>query len=120
MTPPPPLKFGQRELFNDSFFSFLRRNNKSQPGPPLGPHSPDSQAQVPISNGHGNGHGRPQRDEGLGEKKRLLQEGLQLIDSTKDMLEMNAYVFGKDTTKKFRKEAAKFVALNSFVAWAAV
>jgi hypothetical protein len=120
MTPPPPLKFGQRELFNDSFFSFLRRNNKSQPGPPLGPHSPDSQAPLPITNGHGNGHGHPQRDEGLGEKKRLLQDGLQLIDSTKDMLEMNAYIFGKETTKKFRKEAAKFVSSNVFVACAAV
>jgi len=109
MAPPPPLKFGQRELFNDSFLSFLRRSNKSQPGPPLGPHSPDSQAQTPISNGHGNGHGHPQRDEGLGEKKRLLQEGLQLIDSTKDMLEMNSHIFGKETTKKFRKEAAKCV-----------
>jgi hypothetical protein len=106
MTPPPPIKFGQREFFNDSFLSFLRRGNKSRPGPPVGPHSPDSQAP-PISNGHGNGHGNAPRDEGLGEKKKLLQEGLQLIDSTKDMLEMNAFIFGKDTTKKFRKEAAK-------------
>lgn len=118
MTPPPPLKIGQREFFNDSFFSFFRRNNKSQLGPPPGPHSPDSQAPLPITNGHGNGYGHTHRDEDLGEKKRLLQEGLQLVDSTKDMLEMNAYIFGKETTKKYRKEAAKCVPL--FVSCAVV
>jgi len=95
--PPPPLKFGQRDLLNDSFFSFLRRKDKSQPAHPV-PQSPDSQALVPISSA---------RDEGLGEKKALLQEGHRLLESTKDLLEQSHGLLRKETVKRFRKQAAK-------------
>ncbi|KAJ3483037.1 hypothetical protein NLJ89_g12098 [Agrocybe chaxingu] len=110
MTPPPPLKFGQRDRGNDSFFSFLRRKDKSQPAPsnPV-PQSPDSQAPVPIPNGneHGNGHGHSQRDEQLGQKKELLQYGHRLLEETKDMLEQNPHIIRKESLKKYRKQAAK-------------
>lgn len=115
MAPPPPLKFGQRELFNDSFLSFLRRNNNKQQqlGPPGGPppHTPDSQEPLPIPNGNGNGHA-PAHANGhaeaeLAEKKALWQDGMVLLDRTKDLLEQGAPILGKDTTKKLRKEAAK-------------
>lgn len=114
MAPPPPLKFGQRQIFNDSFLSFLRRPNKSQlVAPPGVPNSPDSQEPVQIHNNHANGHGR-RNDEELAEKKALLQDGLQLLDSTKDMLEMGSHILGKDTTKRYRKEAAKCVFIFIF------
>lgn len=128
---PPPLKFGQRELFNDSFLSFLRRgSNKQQqigPAPHAQPQSPQSMDSgeplpmlPPMSNEHGhihgNGHaqqmsGGGQDSGALAEKKALWADGMQLIDRTKDMLEMGARVLGKDTTKKLRKEAARWVAL---------
>ena len=115
--PPPPLKFGQRQFLNDSFLSFLRRPNKSQPLPPGVPQSPDSQEPPPIPTSHVNGHGHrnDRNDPELAEKKALLQEGLQLLDSTKDMLEMSSHIIGKDTTKRYRKEAAKSVFIPSIL-----
>ena len=114
MAPPPPLKFGQRELFNDSFLSFLRRNTSKQQqlGPPGGPppHTPDSQEPLPIpsGNGHAPAHANGHSSEGeLAEKKALWQDGMVLLDRTKDLLEMGAPMLGKDTTKKLRKDAAK-------------
>ncbi|KAF9525819.1 hypothetical protein CPB83DRAFT_858932 [Crepidotus variabilis] len=102
--PPPPPKLGNRDLFNDSFFSFLRRKDKSQPAPPPGvpQSSVDSQNPGPIPNV--NGHGR---EEGLGDKKALLQDGHRILDSTKDMLERNGHMFRKETLKRLRKQAAK-------------
>ena len=113
--PPPPPKLGQRDLFNDSFFSFLRRKDKSQPpnppapatGAPYSPDSPDSQDHphlpLPIKNGHAN----PKQDESLGEKKMLLQDGHRILDLTKDLLERNQQFFRKETLKRLRKDAAK-------------
>ena len=84
MTPPLP-KFGSRNLFNDSFLSFLRwNNNKSQ----LVQH-PDSVR------------------EDLQEKRSLLADGHDLLDKTKSMLEQYSDIFGKEATKRFRKTAAK-------------
>lgn len=108
MTPPPP-KLGQRDLFNDSFFSFLRRKDKSQPQPAPAPtvlHSPDSQTSIPIENGNGPAHAR-RVEESTGEKKALLQEGHHILDATKDLLERNYHFFRKETLKRLRKEAAK-------------
>ena len=88
MTPPPP-KFGSRNLFNDSFLSFLRwNNNKSQLAPV---HHPDSQSG----------------SEELQEKRYLLSEGLEFLDKTKSMLEDYSDIFGKEATKRLRKAAAK-------------
>jgi len=102
MAPPPPLKF------NDTFLSFLRRSNKSQPGPPPGPlYTPDSQEPIPIPSVHGNGLGTSPRDQDVAEKKLMWQDGQQLLDRTKDMLEMGSHMLGKEATKRFRKEAAK-------------
>jgi hypothetical protein len=104
MAPPPP-KLGQRDLFNDSFFSFLKRKDKSQPQPappPGGPQPQDSQ-DLPNRNGNAN----PRTDESLGEKKTLLLEGHRILDSTKDLLERNQHFFRKETLKRLRKEAAK-------------
>ena len=118
MGPPPPPKLGQRDLFNDSFFSFLRRKDKSQPpnppapantGAPYSPDSPDSRDHahlpLPIKNGHVN----PKQDESLGEKKALLQDGHRILDLTKDLLERNQQFFRKETLKRLRKDAAKYV-----------
>ncbi len=109
MTPPPPnFKLGQRDLFNDTFFSFLRRKDKSQPQPapaPAAPHSQDSQVSIPIENGHEHAHPRP--EESIGEKKAILQEGHRILDTTKDLLERNYHFFRKETLKRLRKEAAK-------------
>lgn len=89
MTPPPP-KFGSRNLFNDSFLSFLRwNNNKSQLAPPV--HHPDS----------------PGGTEELQEKRYLLSEGHDFLDKTKSMLEEYSDIFGKEATKRLRKAAAK-------------
>ena len=88
MTPPPP-KFGSRNLFNDSFLSFLRWNNNSQLAPPV--HHPDS----------------PGGTEELQEKRYLLSEGHELLDKTKSMLEEYPDIFAKETTKRLRKTAAK-------------
>jgi hypothetical protein len=107
MTPPPP-KLGQRDLFNDTFFSFLRRKDKSQPHPApalAAPHSPDSQLSIPIENG--NGHAHQRTEESIGEKKAVLQEGHRILDTTKDLLERNYHFFRKETLKRLRKEAAK-------------
>ena len=87
MTPPPP-KFGSRNFFNDSFFSFLPWNNKSRLAPPA--HS-DS----------------PRAPDELQEKRHLLAEGNDLLDKIKSMLEDYSDVFGKEATKRFRKTAAK-------------
>ena len=106
MAPPP--KLGQRDLFNDSFFSFLKRKDKSQPQPappPSGPQSPESQELTHLPNR--NGHSNPRTDESLGEKKMLLQEGHRILDSTKDLLEKNQHFFRKETLKRLRKQAAK-------------
>ena len=87
---PPPLKFGSRNLFNDSFFSFLPwNNNKSQLAPPV--HHPDS----------------PGATEELQEKRYLLSEGREFLDKTKSMLEEYSYILGKEATKRLRKTAAK-------------
>jgi hypothetical protein len=107
MTPPPP-KLGQRDLFNDSFFSFLKRKDKSQPQPappPAGPQSPESPelSNLPNQNGLSNS----KTDESLGQKKALLQEGHRTLDSTKDLLERNQHFFRKETLKRLRKQAAK-------------
>jgi len=103
MAPPP--KLGQRDLFNDSFFSFLKRKDKSQPQPAPGPQSPDSQELTHLPNRNGNTN--PRTDESLGEKKMLLQEGHRILDSTKDLLEKNQHFFRKETLKRLRKQAAK-------------
>lgn len=86
---PPPLKSGTRNLFNDSFLSFLRWNNKSQLAPPV--QHPDS----------------PRGPEELQEKRYLLAEGHDLLDKTKSFLEQYSDIFGKEATKRFRKTAAK-------------
>lgn len=104
--PPPPLKFGQRQLFNDSFLSFLRKPNKSQLAPPAFPSSPDSQDPAPIPFEHG--HAPQQRgSDSLGEKKGIWQDGQRLLDQAKDKLEIYCDLIGKDNAKTFRKEAAK-------------
>lgn len=107
MAPPPP-KLGQRDLFNDSFFSFLKRKDKSHPQPAPLPAAQQSSAtqespHSPISNAHPN----PKTDESLGQKKALLQDGHRVLDSTKDLLERNQRFFRKETLKRLRKQAAK-------------
>lgn len=117
MVPPPP-KLGQRDLFNDSFFSFLKRKDKSQPKPappPGGPQSPDF-ANPPNQTGHAN----PRIDESVGEKKALLHEGHRILDSTKDLLERNQHFFRKETLKRLRKEAAKQVIKNRMLVQALI
>ncbi|KAF9048882.1 hypothetical protein BJ165DRAFT_1066438 [Panaeolus papilionaceus] len=114
MPPPPPPKFGQRDLFNDSFLSFLKWNKHPQPAPPMAPLSPESDMHSPlqsISHGNGNGEGYAYnvkgKDDNLAEKKRLLSEGLKLLDAAQDLLERDRHIIGKDATKRFRKQAAK-------------
>jgi hypothetical protein len=68
MTRPPP-KSGSRNLFNESFLSFLRRiDNKPRLAPPI--YHLDS----------------PGGAEELQEKRYLLSEGHEFLDKTKSML----------------------------------
>lgn len=88
---PPPVKFGSRNLFNDSFLSFLRWNNNKSQLAQQPAHHPDS----------------PGGAEELQEKRYLLSEGHEFLDKTKSMLEEYSYILGKEATKRLRKAAAK-------------
>ena len=88
---PPPVKFGSRNLFNDSFLSFLRWNNNKSQLAQQPAHHPDS----------------PGGAEELQEKRYLLSEGHEFLDKTKSMLEEYSYILGKEATKRLRKTAAK-------------
>ncbi|KAF5327587.1 hypothetical protein D9619_004656 [Psilocybe cf. subviscida] len=94
--PPPPIKLGQFK------FSLFGGNKAQKEGLP---YTPDSHVQADLDRGE-YGHG-PERDDSLPHKKAAWAQGMSFLDQTKEMLEQSAHMIGKESTKRFKKEAAK-------------
>jgi hypothetical protein len=94
--PPPPIKLGQFK------FSLFGGNKAQKEGLP---YTPDSHVQADLDRGD-YAHG-VEKDDNLPHKKAAWAQGMRFLDHTKEMLEQGAHMIGKESTKRFKKEAAK-------------